>query len=217
VKRSEFFEEVARLSESVFREHSEVVDYRAEYPWLTGCLGDPFAPVWFVAENPSLTQVAKAVGDSQELQWSVSPGDKLLRQTLVKHGFKTNGASNPGGWRCYITDVVKSATPVKEWNKLSKGERRLVAEVWAPVLAYEIREGKPRVVVVLGEKAEDLVRHLLRRNLIPHLPNPKRIHHYSYIASRAEGKRGPLHPERVAEWDAEFGEIARLVLASSQT
>lgn len=34
-------------------------DYREAYPWVTGYLGDAFAPVWFVAENPSLAQVQR--------------------------------------------------------------------------------------------------------------------------------------------------------------
>jgi hypothetical protein len=95
--------------DAVFRAHPELYDHRRDYPWLIACLGDPFAPVWFVAENPSLTQVARALARTPEDQWNVSPGDKLFRRQLVKHGFKHGGVDEPGGWHCYITDTIKSA------------------------------------------------------------------------------------------------------------
>lgn len=149
MKASDFFTEVARLSDDVFRQHPDILDHRGDYPWLTGCLGDPFAPVWFVAENPSLTQVQRAIGNSPELQWSVSDGDKLFRKMLVKHGFKHTPADNEGGWNCYITDVIKSAAFVTEWNLSPKKLQRRVAEAWTPVLTFELEQGKPRVVVAL--------------------------------------------------------------------
>src|SRR5438067_2016839 len=125
-----FFADVERLSGAVYQSDSRIPDRRADHPWVTGCLGDPFAPVWFVAEAPSLTQVQRGGARSREQQWDVSPGDKLLRQMLAKHGFKEGGAFSPGGWRCYITDVIKSSYFVKDWKDEPLEARLAVAEAW---------------------------------------------------------------------------------------
>ena len=60
-ERASFFEGMAAATDRVFAAHRQLVDHRREFPWLTGSLGDPFSPVWFVAENPSLTQVRRMV------------------------------------------------------------------------------------------------------------------------------------------------------------
>jgi hypothetical protein len=206
-----FFIEVARLSDAVYRSDPRIPDRRVDHPWVIGCLGDPFAPVWFVAEAPSLTQVRRGGARSREQQWDVSPGDKLLRQMLAKHGFKEGGALSPGGWRCYITDVIKSSYFVKDWNEVPREARIAVAEAWAPVLRYELEHGQPKLLVVLGKtKTQEPLEHLERRGLIPRLPRTKPIYHYSYIGSRPQGKLGPMHPERIAAWDHEFAEIAKI-------
>lgn len=57
-----FFEGMTELTDRVFTDHPRLTDHRGEFPWLTGSLGDPFAPVWFVAENPSLAQVRRVTG-----------------------------------------------------------------------------------------------------------------------------------------------------------
>ncbi len=96
----------------VFRGHPDIFDHRKQFPWLTGFLGNPFAGIWFVAENPSLTMVERATKQKLELlteenQWRVSKGDLLFRDMLVKHGFKEPPRDAAGGWNCYITDVIK--------------------------------------------------------------------------------------------------------------
>ncbi len=209
-RRETFFAHLDELRAEVFVTHRELKDHRSEFPWLTGSLGDPFAPVWFVAENPSLTQVRKVPGGSREQQWSVSPGDQLFRASLARHGFKEGGPLSVGGWQCYITDVIKSAEVVNVWRTEADEVQRRVAEAWAPVMRYELERGRPRFLVVLGEKAEVLLRHLERSQLIPLLPTSRRIYHYSYVGSYPD-KRGrrPGHPERVTEWDAEFERVAR--------
>ena len=35
---------------------------------------------------------------------------------LARHGFKTGEPLAPGGWCCYITDVIKSADYVGRWR-----------------------------------------------------------------------------------------------------
>ena len=58
--RAGFFAELERLVDAVYHGDARIPDLRAEYPWVTGYLGDPFAPVWFVAEAPSLRRVETA-------------------------------------------------------------------------------------------------------------------------------------------------------------
>ena len=201
--------ELPHRLDAVFRAHPELDDHRSQFPWVLACLGDPFAPVWFIAENPSLTQMERALDSTPEDQWNVSIGDKLFRQQLVQHGFKQGTAESAGGWRCYITDVIKSADRVGTWNKLPETQRAEIAEAWAPVLAWELELGQPKVVVSVGNKADRLLNHLLRRRLIPPLPLRLKVEHYSYIGSRPDAKTGlgPRHPDRIAAWSTQFAGV----------
>jgi hypothetical protein len=212
-RREAFFKEVARLSDAVYRaDPRRIPDHRAEFPGITCCLGDPFAPVWFIAEAPSLTQLQRGQSQSREQQWDTSAGDKLFREKLSEHGFKKGGPFAKGGWRCYITDVIKSSYFVKDWKLQPDKAKLAVAEVWAPVLRYELEAGQPKLVVILGKTITTKpLEHLMRRGLIPPLPQTKTIEHYTYITSRAAGRVGPMDPKRVAAWDAEFAHAAALV------
>lgn len=207
-----FTAELERRVDATYRGEPRLPDRRQEYPWVSGYLGDPFAPVWFVAEAPSLSRVeaasTSAMLQTPEMQWAVSPGDKLFRRMLARHGFKTGDAFAPGGWRCYITDVIKSSYRVKDWQATADAARLAVAEVWADVLRYELVKGQPKLLVVLGKKTEVPLTHLVRRGLIPQLPEATTIYHYSYLGSRPQGRLGPMHPDRVAAWDSEFARIA---------
>ena len=208
-----FFKEVERLSDKVYSNADPllITDRREEFGWVRGYLGDPFAPVWFVAEAPSLKPIKQARGVlTPDDQWNISKGDALFRKMLAKHDFIQGDARTPSGWQCYITDVVKSSHPVNNWNRLPVSTRLEVAREWAPALRYEIEQGKPKLIVIVGKKTEPLLRALESAYLIPRLPQTKTIPHYSYIALRPDGKRGPGHPEREAEWDAEFADIVRL-------
>ncbi len=208
-ERERYERELPQRIEAVFASHPTLYDHRSQFPGVLACLGDPSAPVWFVAENPSRTQVERAVSSSPEDQWNVSVGDKLFRQQLVSHGFKTGTADSPGGWRCYITDVVKSVDRVNAWSKLPESERRRVAELWAPVLAWELELGQPKIVVSVGASAGGLLDHLLHRRLIPALPLRKKVHHYAYIGSYPDSRTrlGRGHPDRVAAWSDQFAAV----------
>jgi hypothetical protein len=204
----EYRAELSLRLDAIFRSRASIYDHRTRFPWVLACLGDPFAPAWFVAENPSLTQVERASGRPQtvEDQWNVSVGDKLFREQLVAHGFKDGTVDTPGGWRCYITDVVKSVDRVSTWSKRPESERQTTAEAWAPVLAWELELGKPKIVVAVGNNADRLLDHLLRKRLIPQLPLRLKIDHYSYIGSRPDARTGlgPQHPDRIAAWSQQF-------------
>ena len=208
-RRTVFDTELERLIGDVFAAHPELRDHRPDFGWLTGCLGDPFAAVWLIAENPSLTQVRKAQAATVESQWSVSPGDLILRDALVAAGLKEGGPLEPGGWKCWITDVIKSADIVKEWRARPEAEQTAVAEAWAPVLRFELEQGQPKRLIVLGKKAEALLVHLERSGAIPARPPSTRIHHYSYIGSYPAGDLGPGHPDRLAAWTADLIEASR--------
>jgi hypothetical protein len=194
-------------------------DHRKDHPWVTGYLGDPFAPVWFVAENPSLTQVEKVSSSvaTEELQWTISRGDRLFREMLFRYGFKAGTSSNsPGGWRCYITDVIKSTARVREHNEQPAAARRATADAWAPVLAWELERGRPQIIVSVGEVARSLLRQLIEKGAIPdpikewdarfmHIP------HYVYVMSRPDNRRKlpPGDPQRQEEYSRLFAEIAK--------
>jgi hypothetical protein len=82
-----------------------------------------------------------------EDQWSVSRGDQLFRGMPMRHRYKRGDWSSPGGWRGYVTDVIKSADYAGKWDRLSRSDRTSVAEAWAPALRYELEVGRPKVIV----------------------------------------------------------------------
>ncbi|MGA9762619.1 MAG: uracil-DNA glycosylase family protein [Gaiellaceae bacterium] len=203
--RNEIESDLRRRSDIVYSANSDLVDHRRAHPWVTGALGDIYAKVWFIAEAPSLTQAERALDATPETQWSVSRGDKLFRRMLVKHGFKQGDET--GGWRCYITDVVKSLSRAGQWSKLPMETKREIARAWAPVLRWELETGQPELVVTIGDRTNALLDCLRAEGLIPSLPRRVNIDHYSYVTMRPRGKLGPGHPIRIAEWDAAFAAI----------
>jgi hypothetical protein len=177
-------------------------------------LGDPRAGIWFVGENPSLTTARRALGTAKaaptvESQWAISRGDKLFRRCLVHQGFKSAPPFSPGGWRCYITDVIKQAAAVGPWNKQGKAKWLRLAEVWADVLAWELDYGRPRLIVTMGDKTHQLLNHLaLVRQL--RFPQIVSIQHYAYIGQRPDGKLPPMAPQRVRAYQAQMAQVAKL-------
>ncbi len=213
--RAAYFEQLALQVSRVFERLPAGRDHRKKFPWLTGYLGDPFSGIWFLAENPSLSRVERIAQrpnfrSALDLQWSESPGDKLFRAMLVKHGFKRGGPMAPGGWRCYITDIIKETDYVQKWHDKSQGARNRVATEWAPVLTWELANSAPQLIVVMGRQTERLLKHLAST-----LPNIKLrateyLDHYSYIGSRPQGSLGPMHPTRIRKYDTDFQRIAEV-------
>ena len=206
-----FDRELRQRIDDVYRTNPRLPDHRSEFPWLTSYLGDPHAPVWFVAEYPSLTQVERAPFSTPEAQWNISIGDRLFREMLAKHGFKTGGEAAPGGWRCYITDIVKSTYRAKKWNAAAREELFAIAEGWSPVLAWEFETARPAILVVLGSRTKTLLDHLVERRLVPLPRTVMTAWSYVYVASRPDAARklGPMHPVRLAEYDQQFAAIAQ--------
>jgi len=210
-----FAENIRRTVADVLNDHPELPRPGRDYaPWVTGCLGDPSADVWFIAENPSATTAKRARADATvEDQWTISPGDKLFRKMLVDHGFKGGTWDSSGDWRCYITDVIKSAFIVYGWNARTSADRKQVAEWWAPVLNQELAVGKPRVLVTVGSRAQQLLKRVELSGLLPAPPafeTRVTIKHYVFVMSRPEGGVGCGDPARIAAWAEHFAEKAEL-------
>jgi hypothetical protein len=205
---------LARETDKVFKSNMKLKDHRSLYPLLIGALGDPFAGIWFVAENPSLTQVERVQnpdGGSPtiEAQWWSSRGDKLFREMLVKHRFKTGSIESLNGWKCYITNIIKEADYTKDWRDKSQEVRNHAAELWAALFAWELENSKPKLVVVMGKQTATLVDNLVTTRRI-HLPQTVWLTHYAYIGQRAQGKLGPMHPTRIATYDQEILHIRKI-------
>lgn len=207
-------EMVARIGQ-VFDAHPELPDHRQEHPWLSGWLGDPSAPVWLVAENPSATQVDRIHSETAtaDAQWAASRGDRLLREALCETGLKLGDPLGPGGWSCYLTDVMKSEVRVKDWNGTSSQAKRHVADLWSPVLRFELEFGRPKLIIALGKAAQQHLVRLERQSLIGRLPRLVAVDHYSYVMMRPDNVRklGPGDPRRQRDWKLSIAEVVRSI------
>ncbi len=121
------------------------------------------------------------------------------------------GRFSAGDWNCYITNVIKQPDYAEKWKKTSAQDLRRVAEIWAPVLRFELSTINPNLVVAMGNKAYSLLRYLTMTELIPHFRIHK-VSHYSYVALRADAKRrlGPMNPIRVREYKEQIKHVAKL-------
>ncbi len=211
METAQFWTGLAEQTDKVFKSHSSLYDHRKEYPWLTGALGNPNSGIWFIAENPSLTQIERVQDPgggppSVEAQWWASKGDRLFRDMLVECGFKNGTIDSPGGWNCYITNVVKETDYTSRWREKSQESRNQAAEIWSSVLAWELANSRPIYVIIFGGAAAKLLDHLQTKNKI-HLPRNEQIKHYAYVGQRAEGKLGPMDPSRVKRYFEDFSRI----------
>ena len=171
----------ARLEEIGTRHaHRQIQDF----PWLYGALGQVPSDVMFICENPSLTGVERAdmrtlSGGTANIedQWCGGPKSnciKRFRPALCELGLKTTSPVTLGGWRCYITNVIKEADVVRDFNARNKEQ---IAVEWADVLAWEIEAVSPKVMFTVGSSATKLVGSLQRRRLIPAIPANGIIHY----------------------------------------
>jgi hypothetical protein len=203
---------IARIRETIAAH--DLPEWLDEFPWLTGFLGDPQSPVWFVGENPSLAAVrridGRASAKTENLQWNCHDGDQLLREALTEAGLKTGVPSANSGWSCYLTNVVKAPEIVGDRNaRKTAASMREEAGIWLPVLQDEIDSGKPRVLVAIGGQSHKLLIYM--RQLGLKAPGITRIDHYSYVMSRPDRKAGlgPRAPARIAHFKASILEIAQ--------
>lgn len=205
--------------DNVFASRPHLYNHRSKFPWLTGALGDPAAGIWFIAENPSLSQIERVTDPrggpaTEEAQWWASRGDRLFRDMLVKHGFKDGLADLHGGWRCYITNVIKEADYAENWRGSSLERQQAAALNWAPVLSWELEHSRPCLVVALGKTVTRALELIGAAGL--RFPKIVTIQHYSYVALRPRGRQGPMHPARLEEYDREFASVRAAFAALSR-
>lgn len=81
-----------------------------------------------------------------------------------------------GGWRCYITNVIKKADVVRDFQKRDK--KQLAVE-WTDVLTWEMQRVAPKTLFTVGGAATELVTFLQPRGLVPACPSPHQVMHYS--------------------------------------
>jgi hypothetical protein len=210
---------VTRIMNEIIQSQIEVIksnnlyNWFDDYPWLTGYLGDINSPIWFLGENPSLSQVNKQSKKStfnENLQWNASAGDQLLREALTEAGLKKGDVSKNSGWACYITNVIKEPEIVNERNRKKSDSSywKKQAEMWLPVLQNQLDIGSPKLIVTFGGQADKIFRHMVKLGLKS--PKQIKIHHYSYIMLRPEAstKRGPRHPDRISEFKLSIQQLA---------
>ena len=168
---------------------SEREEY-ARYPWLYGALGNPEADVMFVCENPSRAGVEwadrKFAHLGIEAQWRGHRADRF-RRVLQDRKLKRGGSGEKGGWRCYITNVIKSMDTVKDFKALPREEKEELACHWADVLQWEICRVRPKIVFCVGMKSWRAMQHLRKNRKIDLGGAPlHRIWHYSAPRSDSE-------------------------------
>lgn len=158
-----------------------------DYPWLYGALGEVPSDVMFICENPSMAGVERANRDTVDGQapdieaqwWGGAKGPAAKRFPVAPHqlGLKTTPPASKGGWRCYITNVIKEMNVAGEHQESSKNHH-VMAHVWAPVLTWELSQVQPTHVFCVGGGAQDLVTWLVSERLIPRI-RPRVVNHFS--------------------------------------
>ncbi|MCY3807938.1 MAG: uracil-DNA glycosylase family protein [Gemmatimonadetes bacterium] len=159
-----------------------------KYPWLYGALGDPGAKRMFICENPSLGALQR-IRESRlggppdfDTQWTGDPAkshDERFRKVLCGLGLKDGEIWERGGWSCYITNVIKQAAFVRDWNEATRREKKPTVGEWSEILQMEIDAVRPDVVFCVGGEAHWMVKWLRGNS---GLRIPGRVHgiwHYS--------------------------------------
>lgn len=167
-----------------------------------------------MGDCPCLTTLERVPGRSEasasmESQWSASRGDQLFREKLVKYGFKGGAAESPGGWRCYITCLVKEADYTNSNERTRQSLYLQYTQNWLPVLQWELYQSRPSLLVAMGGRVESALNFLARKKGLQ-LPRRASLSDAAYIGSRGCGDLGPMHPLRVQEYDEEMEQISRL-------
>ena len=202
----------------VIRDHA-LCDWFIEFPWLTGYLGNLKAPVWFLGEYPSrvgVTKVdkkakARGIEKTANLQWScLDVSANLWREAVTEAGLKVGKSCDDSGWNCYITNIINEPQTPGEFNTQSKLQINREAERWQSVLQLELRLGAPKVLVVMGERANNVLEHLKNNGL--QCPPTEIIPSYAYIMTKPDNKLklGPRHPARIEIYKLRIAYIAAL-------
>ena len=224
VKPSEY-QKINIAIRKVIRDHA-LCDWFIKFPWLTGSLGNLKAPVWFLGEYPSraaldkVDKIANADDDIEitaNLQWScIDDSAKLWREAVTEAGQKVGNPCDDSGWNCYITNIIKEPQTPSKINKQSKLKIMREAERWQSVLQSELCLGTPKVLVVMGERANNVFEHLKNNGL--QCPPTEIISSYAYIMTKPDNKLklGPRHPARIEIYKLRIAYIAALYSCESK-
>ena len=199
--------------------HHYLHDWITECPWLTGSLGNLKAPVWFLGEYPSRAAVdkvdKKARADDIELtadlQWScLDDSANLWREAVTEAGLKVGNSCDNSGWNCYITNIIKEPQIPRVLNTRPISKIKEEAELWRSVLQLELCLGAPKVLVVMGERANKVLEHLKKNGL--QCPPTVKIPSYAYIITKPDNKLklGPRHLARIENYKLRIAYIAAL-------
>lgn len=159
-----------------------------EFPWLYGALGEVPSDVMFICENPSIKGMEKASTDTIdsgppdiEAQWwggSTDFAATRFRVALSQLGLKATGPRERGGWKCYITNVIKQSDKAINHEKTDNKIKRQMARDWVDILKWEIGHVKPKFVFCVGGAAHTYVRQIQHEGLLENFPVYK-VCHYS--------------------------------------
>ena len=202
----------------VIRDHA-LCDWFIKFPWLTGYLGNLQAPVWFLGEYPSCAAVAKVdkkanandIKLTPNLQWScLDDSAKLWREAVTEAGLKVGNPCDDSGWNCYVTNIIKEPQNPGKFSKQSILKINKEAERWQSVLQLELCLGTPKVLVVMGQRANKVLEHLKNNGL--QCPPTEKIPSYAYIITKPDNKLklAPRHPARIEIYKLRIAYIAAL-------
>jgi len=159
-----------------------------KYKWLYGALGCVPSKVMFICENPSITGVERAHTNTIdgnppdiEAQWWGSPRNpaaKRFREVLYRLNLKSTPPNKRGGWKCYITNVIKQANIVKEQNNLDTCIKKEQAREWSDILQWEIDNVKPKFIFCVGGKSYEAIKMLQREKKLK-IKSYSKLWHYS--------------------------------------
>ena len=86
-------------------------------------------------------------------------------KAVTEAGLKVGNPCDDSGWNCYITNIIKEPQNPGEFNKQSKLQTNREAERWQSVLQLQLCLGAPRVLVVMGKRANKELEHLKHNGL----------------------------------------------------
>ena len=131
--------------------------------------------------TPSKRTPIVFVYSGHEAQWwggDRNPAAKRFRRVLHELELKQTPPQAKGGWRCYITNVIKEANLAGEQAASGNVRRMEQARAWAEILLWELESVQPRHVFAVGGRAYEVLRRLQLERLLPRF-DLRRICHYS--------------------------------------
>ena len=186
--RSKINKRLIQLSEQGKVDSSQALLQINKYKWLYGALGRVPSKVMFICENPSISGVERAhtntIDDNPpdiEAQWYGSPRNPAasrFREVLFRLGLKSTPPNKRGGWKCYITNVIKQANVVKDQNNLETCVKKEQARDWTDILQWETFKVKPKYIFCVGGKSYEAIRMLRRENKLK-INRFTKLWHYS--------------------------------------